>query len=699
MKKKVIFCVFILIILPLLSSEKSETKNPRELEAQLKMSSGQERIDILNRLAFLSFYKEPGKSIEYSREAVNLSDRFHNLPGKAAALFHLAGAHWNLDHTKDAFKYILESLRLFKILKDNNNLKRAAERAGYYYLKIGNHPEALKYGIRSFELSVELGDENKIAEAHFQLGRIYIHVNKERDALEHFQAALKIAEKTGHKHRWLYLNNIGVAHKSMKQYTRAIKYYQKTLELARRENRMDRVSGAMLNIGIVYGELKQHDKALSYLLRALKKNEETGNKPDSRKILLSIGDQYYKKQNYESSESYYFKALAIIEKSGSTIDKELIYERLSRLYAKMEDDKTALRYYKMYSIIKDSRVNERKNKQYLELQERYEADRREKEIEILKRNNKIQQMTRNFLFAGLLVVLIILFFFFKRYMHLFSFWKKEKYIGQYRIIEPIGEGGMGNVFKAYHIKNKTSIVAIKVLKDILFRVESSRKRFKNEGVIIDQLNHPNIVKVYERGQSDNRMYIVMEYVHGETLEKMIACEGKINLTVCIHIMIQVSDALAKIHSKNIVHRDLKPANILLTEQNGDTYFVKLLDFGLSKMKSQSRYTQSGVIVGTVNYVSPEQVIDLEYSSASDIYSLGVIFYEMLVGETAFPGDSMPTIVDRILNRKLEPISKMRPELPGDLSRLITKMIAKNPAQRPGAELVLRKLEKISGLID
>jgi tetratricopeptide (TPR) repeat protein len=693
--KQVILWVLISMLLPLAASESSTSPDIQQLEAQLKISEGEARIDILNRLAAQLFYKEPGQSIQYSAEAVTLSDQFNDRPGKAEALFFLARAHWNLDDIKNAFKYIFESLKLFKALGDKANTWRVTRIIGYYYLKIGNFPEAQKYNIQALELSVETGDKDRVAESHYQLGRIYLDVNRYKKALAHFQNALKITEKSGSRLEILCLNNIGVAYKSLGQYSRALEYYQQALKLSRQDKDMaDNITGALINIGIVYGQLGQHDRALSYLFEARKKNEEIGNKTSYIQILFFMGNQYFNKKNYEMSRYYYLKALEIVEKTEIKRLKEEIYKSLSDLYVEMGDNKEALHFYRMYSTIKDSRVNETKNKQYLELQERYNAERREREIEILKRDNKIQQITRNFSLAGFLVILILLFFLLKKYRYLFSFWKREKYINQYRIIEPIGEGGMGNVFKAHHVRDKTSMVAIKVLKDVLFRIDTNRKRFKNEGIIIDQLNHPHIVKVYERGESDGKMYIVMEYIQGETLERRMAGAEKIDLKTCIHMMIQITDALAKIHSKNIVHRDLKPANILITEKEGDANFIKLLDFGLSRMKFQTRFTQPGVIVGTINYVSPEQIIDLQYSSASDIYSLGIIFYEMAAGKAAFPGDSMPAVVDRILNRKLEPLSLLRPEIPEVLGRLINQMLLKEPAQRPTAEFIFHKLQEI-----
>jgi serine/threonine-protein kinase len=374
---------------------------------------------------------------------------------------------------------------------------------------------------------------------------------------------------------------------------------------------------------------------------------------------------------------------------------EDIYEHYSDVYAASGDYKESLKYHKLFTKIKDKMVNEKKNKQIAELQERYEAEKRAKEIEILKKTNKIQEITRNVLIAGLILVFIFLVFMFKKYMYLFSFWKKQKHIGQYRLLEPIGSGGMGKVYKAHNIRDKTAVVAIEVLKEELFKVESNRTRFKHEGAIIDKLDHHNILKIFERGIHEETLYFVMEFVEGKTLEKKIEEDGQIDLNEGIHIMTQLTDALALIHSRNIVHRDLKPANIMVTQKNGDPNFVKLLDFGLSKMKYQTRVTESGVFMGTVNYLAPEQIIDFEYSPASDIYSLGIIFYEMLIGHIVFTGDSLSAIVDRVLETTPPAPGKIRTGTPGELNRLILEMISKQNNRRPSALNVLNTLKTLS----
>jgi serine/threonine-protein kinase len=159
-------------------------------------------------------------------------------------------------------------------------------------------------------------------------------------------------------------------------------------------------------------------------------------------------------------------------------------------------------------------------------------------------------------------------------------------------------------------------------------------------------------------------------------------------------MVQIADALVLIHGKDIVHRDLKPSNIMLIEKNEDPNYVKLLDFGLAKMKFQTTLTSSGILVGTLNYIAPEQLTDSEYTPAGDVYALGVTFYEMITGKIVFPGDTATDIMKQVLGETpVEPIL-FRPNIPPRLNDLIMKMISKKKEARPPAKDVLENLKTI-----
>lgn len=284
--------------------------------------------------------------------------------------------------------------------------------------------------------------------------------------------------------------------------------------------------------------------------------------------------------------------------------------------------------------------------------------------------------------------------FFRTFVSLSRFWKKQKHVGNFRLLEKLAAGGMGTIYKAKSLSDKTETVAIKVLKEELFEDENNRKRFKQEAAIIDQLDHPNIIKVLERGQSKETMFIAMELLVGQTLTKKIMTEERLNLKESLHIMIQIADATAKIHSKSIIHRDLKPDNIMLIEKDGDPNFVKLLDFGLAKTQYQTRLTQTGMVIGTINYMAPEQISGAGFSGATDVYSMGVMFFEMVTGEKPFIGETTIDLMKQIMDRTpIDPI-RYRFDLPEELNELILEMMEKQYDVRPHVGDVLETLRRI-----
>jgi serine/threonine-protein kinase len=186
----------------------------------------------------------------------------------------------------------------------------------------------------------------------------------------------------------------------------------------------------------------------------------------------------------------------------------------------------------------------------------------------------------------------------------------------------------------------------------------------------------------------------MEYLEGKTLAAKIAEEEKMDLLEILDIVTQVSGALKKIHGRSIVHRDLKPENIMLIKKEGKQNFVKLLDFGLARTEHQSKITQTGTVLGTVNYMAPEQISHADYSLATDIYSLGVIFYEMVTGRIPFPAGKLTQTMGKILSEiPTEPIL-LRPDLPLGCNRLIMQMMEKDNILRPTVVEVMDRLAEI-----
>lgn len=295
-------------------------------------------------------------------------------------------------------------------------------------------------------------------------------------------------------------------------------------------------------------------------------------------------------------------------------------------------------------------------------------------------------------FAAISYVIINLI---KKYINIFNFWKQKNYIGNYKIIDKIGTGGMGQVYLAQLTSEPSRKVALKVLKDEHAADSVQIKRFKQEALVIDQIEHANIIKIFERGEHGQNIYIAMEWLPGKTLAEVLEEEQPLSISDCMHIMRQIAGALTAIHRKKIVHRDLKPDNIMLVEKNNDPLFVKLLDFGLAKAQTFSRLTETGIVIGTLSYLSPEQIKESAFSSASDIYSLGVTFYEILTGIKPFFGESSLDIMKEILNKDpVEPVC-LRDDVPEELNRLIVRMMEKEPQDRPWIKDVCSILEKIS----
>lgn len=255
-------------------------------------------------------------------------------------------------------------------------------------------------------------------------------------------------------------------------------------------------------------------------------------------------------------------------------------------------------------------------------------------------------------------------------------------IAQYRLVSSLGEGGMGQVYLAADTKLDRQ-VAIKILSEKLAGQAFALERFLREAKLASALSHPNITHIYEIGEAAGVPYLVMEFVSGEPLSRRIA-RGPITASETSAIGAQVADALEAAHAKNIVHRDIKPANIMI----GVRGHVKVLDFGLAKLQSKPRaseetqfLTREGVVVGTVNYMSPEQALGEEADARSDIFSLGAVLYEMCTGRAPFSGLTVQETVGRLIEGAPEAIARFRYDVPDGLDRIVRKSLQRNRDQR------------------
>ncbi|MCR4615235.1 MAG: Stk1 family PASTA domain-containing Ser/Thr kinase [Clostridiales bacterium] len=248
--------------------------------------------------------------------------------------------------------------------------------------------------------------------------------------------------------------------------------------------------------------------------------------------------------------------------------------------------------------------------------------------------------------------------------------------GRYEIRETIGIGGMAVVYKAYdNIDDR--IVAVKILKDEFLANEEFRRRFKNESKAIAVLSHPNIVKVYDVSYGDRLQYIVMEYVEGITLKEYIQQQGKIDIKEAVHFTTQILRALQHAHDKGIVHRDVKPQNIMLL-RNGT---VKVTDFGIARFSRSETRTMTENAIGSVHYISPEQARGDITDDKADIYSVGVVMYEMVTGQLPFQSDNTVSVAIMQLQSTPKRPSALNPHIPIGLEQIILRAMRKSPAER------------------
>ena len=254
--------------------------------------------------------------------------------------------------------------------------------------------------------------------------------------------------------------------------------------------------------------------------------------------------------------------------------------------------------------------------------------------------------------------------------------KGDKINDRYQIIKTIGEGGMANVYLAKDIILDRN-VAVKVLRGDLADDEKFVRRFQREALSASKLNHPNIVEMYDVGEDNGRYYIVMEYVQGKTLKSLVKKRGALTLPEVIDIMTQLSSAIMCAHDSYIIHRDIKPQNVMILDDGR----VKIMDFGIAMALNSNELTQTNSVMGSVHYLPPEQANGSGSTIKSDIYSLGILMYELLTGKVPFKGDNAVEIAIKQMKEPIPSICKQNPDIPQSVENIVLRACAKNPKNR------------------
>lgn len=270
-------------------------------------------------------------------------------------------------------------------------------------------------------------------------------------------------------------------------------------------------------------------------------------------------------------------------------------------------------------------------------------------------------------------------------------------IGRYQVLERLGEGAMADVYRA-HDPGIGRVVAIKVLKPEYARNDDIGRRFLREARAAGALNHPNIATIHDVGEADGVAYLAMELVEGRPLDAVLKAGGRMAHERILPLARQLADALAYAHRAGVVHRDVKPSNIILSE---DGRTAKLLDFGVARLgdadPASLARTQVGQLIGTPRYMSPEQALGLPVDGRADLFSLGVVLYEMVTGKVAFPGTSLATLAIQIARDKVEPVDRSTAGCPPGLRFIIDKLLTKKPEARfPDGEALVAAIDREIG---
>ncbi len=723
-----------------------------DLERRLAAAPAQEQAGLLNEIANRVVRRDGARALDLAGRALALARRFRDAAGEAHAEKNLGLALMVLERSPEGLPHMQrarelfralgdraeearttgysgmllaamgklrpaveagqEALEQFRALGDLKGMAAATNNLGVRFTSLGDYEQALRFNLQSLELEQRLGRKIGIANNLNSIGNIYSELGDHLRARDYYQRALALFEELGERPGAAKaLNNLGNTYEKADRDEEALRYFTRSAEMARAVGLRGAEADATNNTGIVYKKKGRYDDALREYLRVVELRNAVGEVALLTSAYHNIAEVHLLRGRYAEALAYLDKDLAIANQTKSNETLASAYLLRSQVNHARGDDRAAYEDQVRYADARDAMLDEQRTKAIAELQERFDADARKRQIELLSKDNELLKkdgeirrlaLARTRLAAGLLVAVATLsaggaLLLLRRFRYLFSFWKRRSYIGHYRLVRTIASGGMGTVYKAADVSQGDRPCALKVIREEFSDDPVLRKRFIHEAALVDQLDHPCVVRVLERGEHDHRLFIAMELLEGPSLADVIARETPVSVAACLEITLQLADALSKIHAKGICHRDLKPENVMFVAADGRENAVKLLDFGLATAQSLSKLTQAGTIMGTISYLPPEQLTEQTFTAASDVYSLGVIVYEMLTRSKPFPGDTPADVIRQILERQPVPPSELRPDVPERMGELVLAMMAKEPGRRPDEAAIRARVEDLLAL--
>ena len=670
---------------------REEMKDPAGI-ADVLNNLGNLQADGGNFDSALEFYE---RSLKIRRELGNEKDI-------AGSLSNIGNIY---EHTGDLDKSLgfqEESLQIRKRIGDTRGVAISTNNIGLIHWRKARYDQALEYFLDSLKITEQMGDDRSTGIRYHNMALICRETGDYPQALQYNEKALASFQKIGFQYAiGASLNNIGNVYDDLDQVEKSLEYHLQSLKIREEIGDREGIATSAGNAGNRYKTLKRYPEALECYRRSVKINQKIGSKSGLAHNYTNLAGLYTVQGDYKTGFEYLEKALSLAEEVQDHSLIRIITRGYSDAYRDLGRFEPAYRWLVRHMEIKDRIINQDTQDRIAELQTRYETEKKEKEIALLKKNTRIQDLElkqerlKSTLFIiGFTLSLVLLAVLVGFTLRLRKFWKGKNYIGHFRIQKKLGRGSMGEVYQAVKITEKDRPLALKVIHEEHQDDPQIRSRFKNEAVIIDQLDHPHIVKVYERGEFENRPYIAMELLSGRSLEEVINGGERLPVKESLEVMHQMAQALSAIHQKGVYHCDIKPGNIMLTRTGDDRVLVKLLDFDIARSRFVTRHTEPGYLMGTLYYLPPEYIAHREKSAASDIYSFGVVCYELLTFERPFLGEGPGDILRQIQDADpLEP-RRFRPDIPEELNRLILRMMSKGSDERPGEEELLENIESI-----